>query len=333
MSNKLSAKSDEEVVYEKGDCTDFERVLKTALYRVGNDHDYNPGSPWSSNYDLHFSGQGGHRNYELTRFRVVTGSYVSSINRTLEMNIKRDFKIKARRDAVYNLQYPQPDGFLPGQSSFDSEKSGLHIPHKLEKLTVGGRTEIWAHTRTIILSGKVKRLYKGGLLRNAPLEGSMTGGAYAKLISGASTTISGIASGDYYLGNMKTHATSLYGGALGYRSYDMVARNDLNLNKFVSTYLLPPATVPAESMQDANNKGKWAAKLAIGVTPFTDLVFGLFGAIVGLIKLAGVLLKALGVKLGLLQAKTPPKPKPPAPRTWTINCGGKMGVYGVQTVT
>ena len=88
----------------------------------------------------------------------------------------------------------------------------------VDRLVVGGSASYRVGSRTLMMSGSVNRLWDGGVVRMACMEGVICAGVFARVIAGPSATLSGMMTADVYGGCARVSAVRAYVALLQYRA-------------------------------------------------------------------------------------------------------------------
>ena len=181
------------------------------------------------------------------------------------------------------------------------------------------------HERTTLMTGKIEKIWNGGVARMAGMEGVICAGAFLRAFGGPSLHVTALASGDVYGGVARVSALRLNMAGIGYRSCDSGVQWATGVYIRSTNFTIEPAmTSPSQIPVKKSWAGK-IAKILAGLCPFYEIISGVVSALVSLLLLPFVLLMMLINKL----RNKPPKPPPATiPRTRTRVAGISMESFG-----
>ena len=198
-----------------------------------------------------------------------------------------------------------------------NEDGGIKYGH--DRLKVRHNAERRFKSHTLMMSGRLRRTYRGGFIKAASMEGIMCGGAMTKAIAGPSATMSPLASSDVYGGSAKVAVARIQMALMHYRSSMGAVRAHGIYVRNATFSIEPLVSVHAQPQQ-----GAAAAKLArlgkvLGVAkmfcPLLDIACGLAGFVVGMgAGLFGLIRRAI-------KGPKPPPPQAMTPRVHNRNHG------------
>ena len=188
-----------------------------------------------------------------------------------------------------------------------------------DRLDVAGDADIGFHSRTVMMSGTLRRHYIGGFIKASSMEGVMCGGAFMRVVAGPALTMSAISTSDIYGGAARVAAVRSMFAGMHYRSTVAAAWASLLYVRSATFLIEPLVTVHTEGP-----RGNAAAKMArlakvLGaarmVCPLLDIACGVGALAVGV----GSGLYALASRA--VKGRPPPQPLVATPRVHVRNYG------------
>ena len=235
----------------------------------------------------------------------------------------------SEEEDVENATAPQapikPGGTVPGlqtgpdrkstDAPFGETKPDPHagVDWGRDELHVKGDAEIRFHSRTFMVTGSVDRIWRGGVVRLASMEGVIAGGFYTRAVGGPSLALSGIMSSDVYGGALKSAACRLLMAGIHYRAAKAAAwacgayirRVPFTIEPLFTVAPKPRKEGFAGKMQRLQNAAKKVLKVLRWVLPQADIVYGLLNILA--IPLKAIINKIRGKTQVDPEAKGPPR--------------------------
>lgn len=254
--------------------------------------------PWSGWYELQISGLGGLVNKERRHYTVLgDGEYVSQVN--------------GRRSLTATSQTTSTQGNRTIEIANDLNDQDPQVSWGTDSLTVEGDADITVGSRMVMMTGTVDRLWKGGIMRLASMEGSICGGAFLRTHAGLSMTLSAMMTGDVYGGCARASAVRTYLAVLQYRAAKAAA---WAVGVYVrhGTFVIEPVVSSKSDKSPPSNLAKKLARLgktlevARMFCPPLDIAVGLFTLPVAIYGI-GKFIHALATKKAHLPPAGPPR--------------------------
>ena len=209
----------------------------------------------------------------------------------------------------------RPGGTLPDHSTRPGDKvldapteetepdphAGVNMGR--DSLHVKGDAEIRFNTRTFMVKGTFDRIWRGGVVRLASMEGVIAGGFYTRAVGGPSLALSGMMTSDVYGGAVRAAACRLLMARLHYRAAKAAAWACGAYIRRVPFTIEPVIQVPPQrkktgimgKLQRLQNAANKALKVARWVCPAGDILYGLFNILV-LLPITTIYYKVTGKK-------------------------------------
>ena len=275
--------------------------------------------PWSGWYELQISGLGGLVNKERRHYTVLgDGEYVSQVN--------------GRRNVTATSQTTSTQGNRAIEVAIANNLSDLDpdVSWGTDSLTVEGDADITVGSRMVMMTGTVDRVWKGGIMRLASMEGSICGGAFLRTHAGLSMNLSAMMTGDVYGGCARVSAVRTYLAVLQYRAAKAAA---WAMGVYVrhGTFVIEPIVSTPSDKTPPSNLAKKLARLgktlevARMLCPPLDIA-------VGLVTLP-VAIYGIGKFIYALASKKEPVPPTGPPRTRVRTVGLTNQTMSSLTVT
>ena len=300
-----------------------------SLERVPSMHDSLEIPPWRPGYELDIRAFGGLVSNDRRRYTLVghDGSYVNQVrgNRTITADYHSTRVRRHRTDTVARTK----------------DSDGLDASWGRDRLTVERDASHEFHSRTLMMSGLVKRNWNGGIMRLAAMEGVVCGGAMIRVIAGPAATMSQMMTGDVYGGIARASAVRAYLAVLQYRAAKdaawamglWVRRTTFTIVPAVPT---PPAVTPAGNaltkMARLNKMATKAWRVTKGIVAAAGMVCPLVDILVGVLTIPFALVGLATLFAGFVSKKTPVPPAGP-PRVVQSNSGVTAETYMSKTIT
>ena len=160
---------------------------------------------WQPGYELSIQGLGGVINREKRKYTIVGhGWYANHVggHRTLTAG-SQDNRCGERQTV---------------QIARSKDTGDLKTSWGVDALTVKGDADVEYHSKTLMMTGTINRLWNGGVVRMAAMEGIICGGSFVRVIASPSGTMSGLMSGDIYGGCARVSVARTYIALLHYRA-------------------------------------------------------------------------------------------------------------------
>jgi len=200
--------------------------------------------PWQQGVELSIHGQGGLVSKDKRRYTIVGhGEYANHVggSRTVAANTQDVRTTKQVTTRVARQGDVQVQG----------------VPWGRDSLTVEGDAKITFGARLAMMSGIVNRVWNGGVMRLASMEGVICGGGFLRLIASPSATLSGINSGDVYGGCSRVSVVRSYLAVMQYRAAQTATWTSGIYNRTATFVVEPVVGTPS-----ANPVSNTASKLA-----------------------------------------------------------------------
>ena len=236
-----------------------------------NDAEDQP-TPWQPGHELFFSGYGGQRSLERRAVSVAAKSYVNRVTGNLDMQINREFVQKYDGNSKLTLGVPENAGLNPTIGRLLEDAS---VVDGADRLHVTGDAEVDINARMHMMTGRVNRLWTGGLTKFCGMEGFICGGVSVVSFVGPCMTIAALGTGDVYGGAARAAVARINIGALTYRSSELAVWGIGFWSRITTFTIVPPVGPEGVGQGKFSNIGKWAAKITFTIMPFGEILWGI----------------------------------------------------------
>lgn len=234
--------------------------------------------PWQPGHALELSGYGGQRVLERRRVTAAADRYVSFVTGNLDMQIEGNYTSSYNGGIIKIKPEEAVEGEAEEGNQSASDKGRLLqnavVTPGVDSLTVHGNADLTSGTRNFAMSGSINRLWVGGITKVVGMEGVICGGTFLRTHAGPSATMSALCSGDVYGGAARVSAARIHMALLSYRSLDGIAWACGYWGRFSSFVIIPPIQTDDAKDGPLKKKAKWALKIAGGILPAIEILWG-----------------------------------------------------------
>ncbi len=249
------------------------------------------GVPWREGHSLQVTAIGGLHSRARRRVSVVPGEYTSYVGKDASLTVTGDCDFTAGGDVS-------------------------RIVQGMDETVVEGNASRSAHERMKLMGGGTyNRVWTGGIVRMTGMEGTICGGAFARIIAGGSMTFAApFVMGDVYGASARAAAIRVQVAGVCNRTIDGAAVWAVGVYKRTTNQQIDPVSKVPLPM---HKKLTRTYKIMAALCPFVDIAGGMIGAAAGIVTLVGMGLEKLAGKLSKNYKPWPSPARPATPRIRT----------------